>query len=367
MRYERVKYYCQKLGIKLVGGVSASGWVQATCPLAPFTHESGGDTRPSFGICCDNKKRSHYYCFACGHKGSLSNLCFEMARAYNKPEWVELGNAIEKEENTLIEETFLDDLPEWEQPKEEKEILHIVDKKEAFKRYLSFLWSSEAVNYFRNVRHFDDSWGAWAELRWDEKEKRILFPIYNIDKQLLGFNGRAIYPDIQPKTRDYEGLQKRKVLLGEHLLKSDKQNYVIITEGPFDYLRLRSYGLPAVALLGSVLTDEKATTLKKLGKTVIWCTDNDLAGQKAIYGQTDVVTGEHQFEKGGLAKLKGYVEQMTVVFPEGINDPDELSEEQAKQVINSATFFVDFHKKVWHNKTVHRAHNVNNNVRKEQL
>ena len=363
MKYERVKYYAKALGIRLVGGVSASGWVQATCPLAPFTHESGSDSRPSFGIYCNPKGKSSYYCFACGHKGSLPTLCYEMARAYNKPEWVELGHTIEREETTLVEETVIESLPDWDTKEVTcKESLHVVDKKEAFKRYLSFLWSSEAVNYLRNVRHFDDSWGAWAELRWDQKEKRILFPIYDIDKNLLGFNGRAIYPEIQPKTRDYEGLQKRRVLLGEHLLKSDKQNYVIITEGPFDYLRLRSYGLPAVALLGSVLTDEKAETLKKLGKTVIWCTDNDLAGQKAIYGQTDVVTGEFQFHKGGLFKLKDYVEQMTVTFPEGINDPDELSEQQALDVVNSATFFVDKRKNKAHNRGVHKGHNVNTNV-----
>lgn len=358
MNFGRVKFYCKKLGIRLTGGLSASGWVQAACPLAPFTHESGSDSRPSFGIHCDPKHPSSYYCFSCGHKGSFVNLCYEMARAFNRPEFKEIGHEIEKEEHTLIEEISCEALPDWDVEEEPtcKESLHVVDKKEAFNKYPSFVKSMEAMKYFCEVRKFDPSWGMWAGIRWDYTEKRILFPIFNKDNQLLGFNGRAIYPTIQPKTKDYCGLQKRKVLLGEHLLKKDTQNYVIITEGPFDYLRLRSYGLPAVALLGSVLTEEKATTLKELGKTVIWCTDNDLAGQKAIYGQTDIVTGEFQLEKGGLYKLKDYVEQMVVTFPEGINDPDELTEDQAKGVIDSAQFFtnfpkkgLDFHKKFGHN------------------
>ena len=346
MKYERVKYFSRRLGIRLIGGVSSSGWVQATCPLAPFTHESGGDTRPSFGIHCDEKHPSSYYCFACGHKGSFVNLCYEMARAYKKPEFIDIGHEIEKEEHSLIEELSCEPLPDWdEQELTCKESLHIVNKKEAFKTYPNFMMSKEAFNYLTKVRKFKRIWGLFADLRWDNREKRILFPIYDKDNNLLGFNGRAIYPEIQPKTKDYCGLQKRKVLLGEHLLKKDKQNYVIITEGPFDYLRLRSYGLPAVALLGSVLTEEKANTLKELGKTVIWCTDNDLAGQKAIYGQTDIVTGEHQIEKGGLYKLKDYVEQQTVTFPESVNDPDELTEKQAKEVIASAQFFTGFKKK----------------------
>ena len=351
MNYERVKFYCKKLGIRLIGGVSSSGWVQAACPLAPFTHESGSDTRPSFGIHCSAKQRACYYCFSCGHKGSFVNLCYEMARAYKRPEFIDIGHEIENEELSLSEEVSCESLPDWDEQQEVtcKESLHVVDKKEAFKRYPSFIHSLPAMQYFCKTRKFDVSWGMWAGLRWDEKEKRILFPIYNKDNLLLGFNGRAIYDVIKPKTRDYEGLQKKRVLLGEHLIKSDKENYIIITEGPFDYLRMRSYGLPAVALLGSVLTDEKATTLKEFGKTVIWCTDNDLAGQKAIYGQTDIVTGEHQFSKGGLAKLQGYVEQMTVTFPKDINDPDELSEEQAKGVVDSAQFFLDFPKKIVHN------------------
>ena len=40
---------------------------------------------------------------------------------------------------------------------------------------------------------------------------------------------------------------------------------------------------------------------------------------------------------------------MTVTFPKEINDPDELSEEQAKGVIDSAQFFLDFPKKIVHN------------------
>ena len=44
-------------------------WVNCKCPMAPWMHKGGADTRPSFGIRISDDGPSYYYCFGCTPEG----------------------------------------------------------------------------------------------------------------------------------------------------------------------------------------------------------------------------------------------------------------------------------------------------------
>ena len=88
--------------------------------------------------------------------------------------------------------------------------------------------------------------------------------------------GRTIDPDHQgPK---YLGLPGPKPLLGWEFAGAHSDVWIV--EGVFDYLSLRSWGLPALALVG---THVRAETLAALGRfaRVYLALDNDPAGREA--------------------------------------------------------------------------------------
>lgn len=56
-------------------------WVNLSCPLARWTHSSGSDRKPSFGVSINDKAESYYKCFTCQiEPRPLSNLLHEIWR-----------------------------------------------------------------------------------------------------------------------------------------------------------------------------------------------------------------------------------------------------------------------------------------------
>ena len=59
--------------------VKDNGWVEATCPLARWTHKHHRDHTPSFGLRVAPGEPSYFLCFAC-RQGSANELlyCIQM-------------------------------------------------------------------------------------------------------------------------------------------------------------------------------------------------------------------------------------------------------------------------------------------------
>jgi hypothetical protein len=74
--------------------------------------------------------------------------------------------------------------------------------------------------------------------------------------------------------------------------------FVLLVEGAGDVFRAVEAGFPAVALLGTDLSDEQASKLAALGKEVVVALDNNDAGWRAA----PVVRGKHH-ERGVPARL----------------------------------------------------------------
>lgn len=118
---------------------------------------------------------------------------------------------------------------------------------------------------------------------------RIMFPIHDIEGNVVGFTARQYNDDYGSKyVNSREGIifNKSEILYNFHRakLEAKKEKQIIIVEGTLDAIRLSINGVKnVVAIMGTSLTSEHVNILKKLRVKVILCLDNDKAGNNATY------------------------------------------------------------------------------------
>jgi DNA primase len=134
---------------------------------------------------------------------------------------------------------------------------------------------------------------------YDRFRDRIMFPILDTSRQIIGFGGRVMGDD-QPKylnSPETPIFNKRRSLYGIHIARQPAraEGRVYLVEGYFDVLALHLYGIEnSVATLGTALTPEHARQLKGLvgDGEVILVYDSDQAGIKAAQRSIDVFEAE---------------------------------------------------------------------------
>lgn len=175
---------------------------------------------------------------------------------------------------------------------------------------------------------------------YDYFRNRIMFPIFSVGGQVVGFGGRTL--SIDKSTPKYLNspestvFQKSKVLYGLHAAKDTirKQGLAILVEGYMDVLALHQAGLDnAVASCGTALTREQAKILKRYAEEVLFIYDGDEAGSKSMLSGIDILVTE------GLTPW-------IALLPAG-EDPDSLIRTGGKEgflhfIQNSRTSFTDF-------------------------
>lgn len=142
---------------------------------------------------------------------------------------------------------------------------------------------------------------------------RLMFPIYDKAGHVAGFGGR-ILGDGEPKylnSAESEVFSKRNLLYGLNWAKQSarKADRLIVVEGYFDVIRLMLAGIEeVVAPLGTALTEQQATLMRKYTRNVFLLYDSDQAGLKATFRSGDVLLAA-----GALVRV--------ITLPEG-DDPD---------------------------------------------
>ncbi len=122
---------------------------------------------------------------------------------------------------------------------------------------------------------------------YDRFRDRIIFPIFDNSKRPIGFGGRTLEKDVEPKyLNSPETLlyQKNKTLYGLHAaqyhIKQSKS--LIIVEGYMDFLGLYQANIKnVVATSGTALTDAQARIIQRFTETVYLVFDGDSAGINA--------------------------------------------------------------------------------------
>lgn len=146
---------------------------------------------------------------------------------------------------------------------------------------------------------------------------RIMFPIHNLEGEVVGFTGR-IYKDgniNQPKyinSKETSIFKKGEILFNYTRAKKEiaRKKEVIIVEGNMDAIRMSASGIKnCIALMGTSLTNAQVAIIKKMRAKVILMFDNDNAGETATLVNGNIL------EKSGITPF--------VVRLSGEKDPDE--------------------------------------------
>lgn len=125
---------------------------------------------------------------------------------------------------------------------------------------------------------------------YDRFRDRLLFVVRDERGRPVGFGGRALSPETEPKylnSPESPLFQKKRLLYGftdarEAIRRRER---AVLVEGYFDHLALFLAGVEeTVASMGTALTPEQAAKLKRLAPKVVLCYDGDDAGRSAARG-----------------------------------------------------------------------------------
>ena len=306
--------------------------------LCPFHTEK----TPSFSV---NPQRGFFYCFGCAKGGNS----IQFVRDYDKLSFIEAVTELANRFGIPLEESLSS------KSKPDDRILQALGQ--ASKFYHSFLlqqantgpggdYLQKRVIPFSTWQTFQlgfvpDEWQLLflhlrkqgfsqkellqagvikisqnSERPFDTFRNRIIFPIRDIQGRCIGFGGRSIVAEQQPKylnSADTKYYHKSQILYGfyegKDAIKQKKQ--LILVEGYLDVIRLHECGLKhAVATCGTSLTAEHVNFARRYADKAILLLDGDQAGQAAAWRSCPLF-------------LSNKMDASVVVLPPG-EDPDSF-------------------------------------------
>ncbi len=155
---------------------------------------------------------------------------------------------------------------------------------------------------------------------------RIMFPLYDLSGNIVGYSGR-IYDSIDTakyvNTKETAIFKKGELLYNYHRAKEEarKTGKIIVMEGFMDVIAAYKVGIKnVVATMGTAVTENQANLIKRMAKEVILCFDGDQAGAKATFSCSEE-----------LAKLN--VVPKVVRLEENL-DPDEYIKKYGNNFLN---------------------------------
>ena len=331
--------------------------------LCPFHNEKS----PSFSV---SPGKQMFYCFGCGVGGNVYTFLMEYENA-SFPEVLEkladrAGIELPKQEYSR----------EAQQEADKKSMLLAINKAAAQFYYyqlrtekgrqaMEYLqgrklseatmkgfglgyagrYSSDLYRYLKS-KHFPDELLKISGLfNIDEKHgmtdkfwNRVIFPIMDVNNRVIGFGGRVM-GDAKPKylnSPETMIFDKSRNLYGLNIARSSRKKNMIICEGYMDVISMHQAGFTnAVASLGTALTSQQCSLLKRFTNEVLVIYDSDGAGVKAALRAIPLL------KDAGLAtkviNLSPYKDPDEFIKTEGA----EAFEERLENGMNGFMFEID--------------------------
>jgi DNA primase len=169
---------------------------------------------------------------------------------------------------------------------------------------------------------------------YDRFRDRLMFPILDARGRIVSFGGRAMNPDDRAKYLNgpesplfhkgatLYGLPEARRILGAES-KSDQS--IIVVVGYMDVIACQRAGLPAVAPMGTALTEEQMERLWRVSSEPVLCFDGDAAGRRAAYRAID----------RALPQLKPG-RSFRFALLEGGQDPDDILRDKGAPALRQA-------------------------------
>ena len=161
---------------------------------------------------------------------------------------------------------------------------------------------------------------------YDRYRHRIMFPIHDRRGRIVGFGGRAIDTEQQPKylnSPETAIFQKSRELYGlyQSIQSEKKPEFILVVEGYLDVISLAQYGISnVVAALGTAISSHHIQLLGKYTRNLVFCFDGDKAGQEAAWRAME----------NSLPYLNHDLEINFVLLPKG-QDPDSLIHKEGRE------------------------------------
>jgi len=330
--------------------------------LCPFHREKS----PSFHV---DRDKGLFYCFGCGTGGDVFKF-LTLTERFTFPEAVEhvagrVGIELPKKKRTQREN-------------DKDDLLSVMDDaSEAFHQALG--WTPNAADHYLRERGVSkdivtkygfgfapDSWDyilrrlgqKHGEKRleavgliqprkekngyYDRFRNRLIIPIHSDTGALVGFGGRSL-DGSEPKylnSPESELFNKSRLLYNLHRSKDAMRRYdrAILVEGYFDAIAIDHAGVPGVvASMGTSLTTNQASLLRRFTRKVILAYDSDNAGRNATLRAAPILLA------AGL-----HVEALDL---QGEKDPDALVQKHGTdkflEVLSSAIDIFEFGLREW--------------------
>ena len=315
--------------------------------LKPFGNEFKGlcpfhsEKTPSFHV---SREKGVYHCFGCGASGNV----FSFIMKYHNLDFLDSVKYLAEKLNIAVEDDT--------NHKEKSGLINInnyfcelcnkllFENKEASdylksRNFDEKICKEFKIGYLPSNKNFDDIYRKFKNntvyesgLFYKKDGKlisrfsgRIIIPIQNITGKIIGFSGRVLDNSLPKYINSPETplFVKRKVLYNLNRAKDfiKKSNTVYVVEGYFDVMRMHQYGFQnVVSPMGTSLTKEQITILKRYADEVVLIFDGDEAGKKAALRSIDIF-----LELNFLPK---------VIFLSSGNDPDSTLKEKGKEFFN---------------------------------
>lgn len=331
--------------------------------LCPFHKEK----TPSFHV---NDAKGFYHCFGCQAHGDVFSFLTEV---YSYP-FVDAVREVARTTNTPLP---VDETPSSEQILHRDHLQVLLDlHEEATVWFTQQLLSSKGYNarqylskrgitdqtmeqfrlgyagmgnsllkeFLKRGHHIEDILaaglaGSGEEGPYDRFRDRLMFPIFSPKGKVIAFGGRVL-GDALPKylnSPETDLFSKKNCLFGSHMLRQMAKNQPLlyVVEGYMDVIAMTQAGVhPAVAPLGTALTEEQIQMLWKYCSEPVLCFDGDTAGLNAAQRAATRV----------LPLLKPGYSLNFSILPRG-EDPDSMIRrgnlKEFKQILNGARPLMD--------------------------
>ncbi len=344
--------------------------------LCPFHQEK----TPSFNV---NADKGFFYCFGCQKKGDIFTFVMELeGRSF-----VEAAESLAGRIGVLIPNERTSSDLQRSQRSRRGEMLKVSALARDFYRdalartegrrardYLSKRGISAEISERFALGFAPDEWGELGDhLRkqgasvaaataaglliprksgsgtYDRFRDRVMCPVMNSAGDCVGFSGRRLVDKAEQNNDGKTGAKyinspesdlykKSRLLFGLNLARDGfrERGRAILVEGNFDVIHMHQAGFnETIAPLGTALTDQQATRIRRMVESVVLLFDGDDAGRKATLKSLQVLLGAN-------------LEVRIATLPPGI-DPDDLirtnGQEALAEILNRAQpgveFFID--------------------------
>ena len=340
--------------------------------LCPFHSEKN----PSFFV---SPARQIWHCFGCGKGGDIFGFVKEI-------EGVEFGDAL----RILAQRAGVElrpRSPEWQKFKTERqrlyEICELATKffekqlggssfgKEARKYLLGRGIKEESIKKWR-IGYSPDTWKGISDflvsngykneeiekaglslkneqgLYYDRFRGRIIFPIFDLNSQVIGFGGRIFSVNQRTVQRESASTiakyintpntilyDKSRILYGLDKAKVEirKKDFCLLMEGYTDVILAHQAGIAnTVSTSGTALTTSQLAILKRYSDNLYLAFDMDIAGDSATKRGID------------LAQLRGFNLKI-VTLPEDKDPADIISKDpkEFEKLVDNSLSILDFY------------------------